>query len=239
MTLKYKGFESLDFHIKSNVTRKSFIIAKQCSFWYKLPKRRVIASRSLNILFLNQMKVPFHASEQEFKQMLERGTNHPVTWKHFTGLKIRKSHGPPAILHWAFLLQTDGCFWIFLGQEHLHKKCIYSCFLLKMTMQKFKMKWIILELCRRHRKILPLPLKHMNPECSIQSRLLGCFLGYCQRPTDSASGSWRSYSPVHCGQSSHISGARKERGCCLKALFITQRKSWMTQRPWEAMFRLE
>lgn len=158
MTLKYKGFESLDFHIKSNVTRKSFIIAKQCSFWYKLPKRRVIASRSLNILFLNQMKVPFHASEQEFKQMLERGTNHPVTWKHFTGLKIRKSHSPPAILHWAFLLQTDGCFWIFLGQEHLHKKCIYSCFLLKMTMQKFKMKWIILELCRRHRKILPLPL---------------------------------------------------------------------------------
>lgn len=122
MTLKYKGFESLDFHIKSNVTRKSFIIAKQCSFRYELPKGWVIAPRSLNILFLNQMKVPFHASEQEFKQMLERGTNHPVTWKHFTGLKIRKSHGPPAILHWAFLLQTDGCFWIFLGQEHLHKK---------------------------------------------------------------------------------------------------------------------
>lgn len=63
----------------------------------------------------------------------------------------------------------------------------------------------------------------MNPECSIQSRLLGCFLGYCQRPTDSTSGSWRSSSPVHCGQSSHISVARKERGCCIKALFITQK----------------
>lgn len=122
------------------------------------------------------------------------------------------------------------------------QKCIYSCLLLKMTMQKFKMKWIILELFRRHRKILPLTLHWSIWTQNVLSWVDSWDVSWGIVKDPQAAPQEHGGATALCTVArAHIfqGQGRKERGCCLKALFITQRKSWMAQRPWEVMFRLE